>query len=616
MEAIHSFIQSFHFIYPIWLILILPLIAVVVGMEWLRIQKDQALHTWIDPKLAPFVLTGQTTKTSYRFLTLISVVGLITIIAMAGPSWEKRKQAGFKKQQALVIALDLSTSMYANDVQPSRLVRARFELIDLLKQRKEGQTALIVYAGEAFVVSPLTDDTETIISQAKLLNPNIMPVQGSRTAVVIDKAVQLLQQTQLKSGHILLISDEILDKEAAIEAAQRAKSAHIQTSILAIGTLEGSPIPLPQGGFVKNIAGNIVIPKINPVTMRQLTAIGAGVFVPSVVGDQDLAQLVRHFESNSATALLKNSQKEIEIWINEGIWLLFLLIPLSLLVFRKGYLASISLLFLVLPQPQTAMALSWDELWLSDNQRAQQAFDAGKEKQAAQLFSDSNWKASAAYKSGDFQTALQQFSNDQSSEGLYNRANALVKLQKIPEAMAAYEQALKLDKNHADAKYNLELLKQQQKESQSSDQQQQQNSKDQKQSDSDKQSNEQGSQSQQEQQKQDKQQSEATDKADQQKKAADVDTQNSEEKAAKEAEKKALEEWNKQQEQLEKQPPKPEKESQGAMESAPNEQEREQQQATEQWLRRIPDDPTGLWQRKFKYQYNRGQQYQNTGQTW
>ena len=622
MEAITQFFNVFHFLYPMWLGLIIPFLLLMVWLLSLYKKQHSVLQTWVDPHLAPFVLTGQNTAPPYRLLTLITVLGLIAIIAMAGPTWQKRKQASFQKQEAVVIALDLSTSMYAKDVQPSRLVRARFELIDLLKQRKEGQTALIVYAGDSFVVSPLTDDTETIVSQAKLLNPAIMPVQGSRAAVAVQKAVQLLQQTQLHAGHILLITDEILDKEATLTAVQQAKAANIQTSILAIGTVEGSPIPLPQGGFVKDQNGNIVLAKINPMDMQQVALAGAGVFVSAVVNDQDLNRLVHHFASNGVINLVKNTQKEVEIWINEGIWLLFLLLPLGLLVFRKGYLASISLVFFILPQPNTVNALSWDELWLTDNQRAQQAFQAGEEKQAAQLFQDPNWKASAAYKSGDFQTALQEFSHDKGTEALYNRANTLVQLQKIPEAIAAYEQVLKQNKDHADAKYNLELLKQQQQQQQSS-QEQQNNKKDkdnQEQNSSNPQHNNQGSQSQNsvqndpqknkpDPQKQDNTgQKEAADPNEQQ---AQGDTQNPQEKAAKEAEKQALEEWNKNNEHKDKDKP-------AASIAAPekNEQEREQQQATEQWLRRIPDDPTGLWQRKFKYQYNQGQQYNATEQTW
>lgn len=633
-----QFIQDFHFIYPMWLVLILPLIAVLMALFLFQSKKNTALQQLVEPQLAPFVLTGQQQKTSYRLLALIGTLALIAIIAMAGPSWEKRKQASFKQQQALVIALDLSTSMYAKDVQPSRLVRARFELIDLLKQRKEGQTALIVYAGDAFVVSPLTDDAETIEAQAKLLNPAIMPVQGNRTAVVIQKAQQLLAQTQLKQGHILLITDEIVDQKETLKAINTARSANIQTSILGVGTLEGSPIPLSQGGFVKNNAGNIVLAKLNANVMQSVANAGAGIFVQSVIGDQDLNRLSQQFSNNNAQSLVKDEQTEISIWINEGIWLIFLLIPIVLLLFRKGYLASISLVFFMLPQSEPSLALSWDDLWSTPNQQGQQAFSAGNSKQAANLFENQNWKASAAYQAGDYQAALQGFIKDQSAEGFYNTANSLVKLNKIPEAMAAYTQALKLDKNHSDAKYNLELLKQQQKQKQQQQKQQQKSSSDQQDSQQQKnqdnkaeQQDQSGSQTKQddknekdaqasEQQDQSGSQAEQDDQAKKDAQASEdakqdnADQQDAQQKLAQEAEKQALEDWKKQQKDSEDDKDKASASSEST--EAQDQQQREQQQATEQWLRRIPDDPTVLWQRKFQYQYKQGDQYKNTGQTW
>jgi Ca-activated chloride channel family protein len=609
-----QFIQDFHFIYPMWLVLILPLIAILMVLFLLKNKKNTALQQWVEPQLAPFVLTGQQQKTSYHLLVLIGILSLVAIIAMAGPSWEKRKQASFKQQQALVIALDLSTSMYAKDVQPSRLVRARFELIDLLKQRKEGQTALIVYAGDAFVVSPLTDDAETIEAQAKLLNPAIMPVQGNRTAVVIKKAQQLLAQTQLKQGHILLITDEIVDQKETLQAINTARSANIQTSILGVGTLEGSPIPLSEGGFVKNNAGNIVLAKLNANVMQTVANAGAGIFVQSVIGDQDLNRLSQQFSNNNTQSLVKDEQTEISIWINEGIWLVFLFIPVVLLLFRKGYLASISLVFFMLPQSEPSLALSWDGLWSTPDQQGQQAFSAGDNKQAVNLFENPNWKASAAYQAGDYQAALQSFIKDQSAEGFYNTANSLVKLNKIPEAMAAYTQALKLNKNHVDAKYNLDLLKQQQKQQQSqqqkssSDQQDSQQQKNQDGQDGNKSEQQNQQSSQDEQNEKNKKDAQASENS----KPDNADQQDAQQKAAQEAEKQALEDWKKQQKDSEDDKGK----ASEMTESTEAQDKREQQQATEQWLRRIPDDPTVLWQRKFQYQYKQGNQYKNTGQTW
>jgi len=606
---INTIIENFHFIYPNWLWLLVPLLVILF---WLGRSKsdDSLLHKLVDPKLAPFVLTGEAGGNSRRLLWLTALVYLIAVVAMAGPSWNKLKHAAYKKEQAVVVALDLSRSMYAKDVQPNRLVRARFELIDLLKQRTEGQTALVVYAGDAFNVSPLTDDTDNIESQIKLLTPNIMPVQGSQAALAIRKAMQLLDQGEVKNGQILLVTDEVADVQAAVAAAQEARDTGVQVSVLSVGTQEGSPIPLPQGGFVKNSQGNIVLAKTNPSDMQKVAQAGNGVFVVSDIGDQDLRRLDAQFSSSNSSEFIKNEEQELESWINEGAWLIFLLLPLALLAFRKGYLASVVLVFFILRQSQPTMALTWDDLWQTPDQQGQKALDKGDNKLAADKFVNPDWKAAAEYKEGDYQKALEGFSKNTTIEGLYNKGNALVKLKKFPEAMAAYSEVLKQDKDHKDAKFNLELLKKLQKKQKQQQQQQQQ---------SGSQQNQQQDTNQQKSDQQNQQQQGQGQESDQQKPSEDSEgkegdnAQSAQDKAAEEAEKKALEEWKKQQKA-----DNDEKEDGNAQMDAKelSDQQKEQLQATEQWLRRIPDDPSGLWQRKFKYQYGRRNQQRQIGKSW
>src|SRR5690606_4082420 len=100
-------------------------------------------------------------------------------LALAGPTWEKLPQPVLQKRDALVVVLDLSLSMTVADVQPSRLQRARYKILDLLQRRTEGLTGLVAYAGDAHVVTPLTDDTATIANLVPALAPDMMPIYGS-----------------------------------------------------------------------------------------------------------------------------------------------------------------------------------------------------------------------------------------------------------------------------------------------------------------------------------------------------------------------------------------------------------------------------------------------------
>ncbi len=175
---------EFHFIRPYWLLALIPAIAVLILL--LRGKLNQGNWSQVcDAELLPFVLQDRVANQSRFSLFLAMFSSLLVIFALAGPTWEKIPAPVFRNQAALVIALDLSHSMDANDIKPSRLIRARYKINDILKQRKDGQTALLVYAGDAFTVTPLTDDNETIASQISALTTGIMPRQGSNALLAL-----------------------------------------------------------------------------------------------------------------------------------------------------------------------------------------------------------------------------------------------------------------------------------------------------------------------------------------------------------------------------------------------------------------------------------------------
>ena len=194
-------LRDLHFIHAawLWLLLLIPLMWGLYG--WQRQQRGSGQwEQLIDPALRPFVLQGKAGKLSWIALALMSVTLAIAVLAMAGPSWEKQEIPVFRNQQALVIAMDFSASMQAEDAKPDRLTLARFKLLDLFKARPDGQTGLVVFAGDAFVVSPLTDDVETIQEQIKNLSPALMPASGSHVAPAIPTLLCKRQHKPSKRG--------------------------------------------------------------------------------------------------------------------------------------------------------------------------------------------------------------------------------------------------------------------------------------------------------------------------------------------------------------------------------------------------------------------------------
>jgi len=585
--------SQFHLLRPEWLLALLPLIF----FSWILLRKRLFSRSWqsvIDPKLLPHLLIGKPGKSSRLPIFIFFISGVIGIFSLAGPVWEKLPQPVFKEQSALIIALDLSKSMDATDIKPSRLTRARHKILDILKLRKEGQTALITYAAEAFAVSPLTDDVATIESLVSSLETNLMPAQGSRTDVALEKASELLKNASINKGDLILITDGI--DSSFNKAFNKLGAEGHRVSILAIGTREGGPITLGNGGFLKDSGGSIVIPKLDSSNLRSIALGTGGRFSLMTTDDADIKHLLGLLEINRSKAESKQTEMKADVWREEGPWLLLALIPFAAFAFRRGYLSLVFMLMLPFPQP--ADALSWDELWTNNNQRAAKKLDQNKPGDAASLFNNKEWKASAHFKAEQYEQALEQYEKLDSTDAHYNRGNTLAKMGRMEEAIKAYDKAIEKNPEHEDAIYNKKQLEQQQEQQQNqkgdksddnkekSDQQQSSN--DQNQNQSEQQQDSENQDNQQQSQKNDKEQS------DQQQKEKEQQAQQSEKENAEQSDK---EQAQQQQAETDQQPDL-------------------SKQATEQWLRKIPDDPGGLLRNKFKYLYQRQSNKANEDQPW
>lgn len=601
--------EQFHFLRPWWLLALLPLAAVA----WLMLKKKLGSRSWeavVDPALLPYVLSDRGGGSRRVPVMLTALCGVLAIVALAGPAWDKLPQPVYSRHSALVIALDLSRSMDADDIDPSRLVRARYKIRDILKQRREGQTALIVYAGDAFTVTPLTDDTATIASQLDALNTDIMPVQGNRTDLALKHAEALLKQDGAVHGDILLITDEV-DPARSRDAALRLRRDGYRVSIMGVGTSHGVPIPLPDGSFLKDKNGQIVIPVLKPGPMRQLAAAGGGLYTRMQLDDSDITQLQRLF-SSTVEDRVSSTQFRTDVWRERGPWLLILLLPLAALAFRRGY--ALLVLCLLLPLPRPARAFDPDSLWLRSDQRAARAAEQGDHKQAAQLFRDPAWKGVEQYRSGNYDGAVKSLEKLGGAQNQYNLGNALAREGRYQAAINAYDKALKLDPGNADAKYNRKLVEDAMKKRRQQQQRQGQNQgKHKQQGDQDKdknspQGNNTGRQQQQQNQPQSGQKQSRPGQPGQQ--------QQQSRQQSPPPENQPQPEPSRQQESMKQGG---QKQQAGEQQSAAGKdrQQDEQQQAMEQWLRRIPDDPAGLLRRKFRYQYQQRQREDSdSDQTW
>ena len=626
---------AFHFLRPEWLwgLPVALLVLVWLSRRQLRSRSWQAV---CDPELLPHLLLGRSVRRANWPLWLLLLGLLLALMALAGPAWERRPQPLFRQQSALVIMYDLSRSMLAADLKPNRLVRARLKLEDLLRQRKEGQTALIAFAADAFTVTPLTSDRHTIEALLKSLAPELMPAQGSDPARAIRLGMELLQQAGLKHGRLLLVTDED-QPEASLEAARQLAGQGYELAVLGVGTAEGAPIPRADGGFFKDAQGNLVLPRLKAAGLQRLAAAGGGTYHTLSIDDSDLRSLLAGLDDRRPGQPGSVTATTGDIWREEGVWLLWPLVLLAGFAFRRGWLLVLPLL-LVWPAP--AQALSWSELWRTPDQQAARAFSRQDFAGAAAQFQNPRWKASALYRAGHYADAAKLLGESKTADDFYNQGNALARQGDLTGALKAYQQALQQNPGHDDARYNQELVvKELQKQQQEKpDRQQKQGNKDgqgdrQQQKHSDGQGGAQQSAEQNQQQSQSGEQSPPSQQnqsapADQgdQGNQKSSDAQDDNRQQGQSPLKSAAEQQTAEQSPAAAQPAQPPEQQAGAdvpethlataAQGTDQSPETAEQRESRLLLQQIPDDPGGLLRRKFLYQYRQRGQQGETDRSW
>ena len=584
-------IEDFHFLRPYWL-LALPLFMGLVAWYLRGRSQGGVWQQVVDQELLPF-LVESAPRTRRRQGGGLVLAGLLAILALAGPTWERVPVPVFRQESGLVIALDLSSSMKATDLSPSRLARARYRVTDLLDLRRDGQTALVVFAAQSFVVTPLTTDSATLLAQLQGVDPSIMPAQGSEPGAAIALARELLDQAGIHHGHVLLVTDGA--NPATLDAARAtAAEAGLPISVLGIGTREGAPIPDAAGGFIKDSGGEIVVSALDPPTLASFAASTGGIYLDGAAGDTELERLLTLLDARLDAEAEQLEDLASAEWREFGPWLLLPLIPLAALGFRRGALAVLLAGLILPPQPARA-APSW---WLTPDQAGAAAFERGDFEAAREDFADPAWRGAADYRAGNYESAVGTLEALDNPQAHYNRGNALARSGRYQEAIEAYEAALDAEPGLEDAAHNKALIEEllenmepppeQQGEGQAEDEQQGQ-------PEQDEQSEGEGSgQSQQS----DAAESESQDGA---AGAGETPEQREEAESGESQAQDAEQEQTEQAASAEERPAESGDDSVTAQ--AGSESEVERAQATEQWLRQIPDDPAGLLRRKFQYQY-------------
>lgn len=239
-----------HWFRPQWL-LILPLLVLLIWRLWHRQKRAGRWQMLLPTHFHAVLLNGGRGSNSKLPWLALGLAWLLALFALLGPSWQRVEQISQKPVDPLVVILELTPQMLATDTPPTRLEQARRKLLDLLQKRSDAQTAIVVYAGSAHTLVPLSDDLVTSHNLLDAIRPSIMPMNGQRADLAVHKALTLLKQGALGQGRILLLTSSLSEQERqGIREALRGQSPPLL--ILGIGTAEGAPVTQENGSLLKD----------------------------------------------------------------------------------------------------------------------------------------------------------------------------------------------------------------------------------------------------------------------------------------------------------------------------------------------------------------------------
>ena len=453
---------------PFWLLLaVVPWLAMIWNK---RRPPHDKLADFADPPLLQRLLSAA----SQRPLRSISVISAWTLAALAaaGPYWQPQQPEQAQQRGAdIAVIVDISPSMAAADISPSRLARVKRELHDFTRLLSDDRVGLVAFSANAYRMVPLTNDYDAFLRFVDLLDPSLTALPGSNLTRALEVAQQLLSASVERSRAMVLISDGEFHDTDTLATARRLGNKHIPLFVIGVGTAGGGPVPDNDGHFIR-YQDQVVISRLDRDGLQTLAKAGHGAYFDMLEDDGEWRALLAHLRERTRVATHAASRPA-----PQGIALYPWLLAASLLLFlwngvprRQGW--ALVILPLLSPAlatwPTPGHAAPWSE------QRAYQALQQGYYGKALTLYGDVDsynghmGAGTAAYRLQDwraalnaFQDAVQRTEDDaQKARALYNAGNTLAQLRRFKEASDTYRAALRLQPKLAKAAFNLNLVNQ------------------------------------------------------------------------------------------------------------------------------------------------------------
>lgn len=438
--------ELFHFMRPQWLWAFVPAAFVAVLVVFAS-NENKKWKTIISPELRPFMFTKDKRSAIIFPILAFLFISMISIFGVAGPTWSKVEVPGSKSEAVLMVALDVSLSMMAEDIQPNRLERAKFKIEDLLDANPGSRVGLYAFAGTPHTVVPFCSDYSLITHHLAPLSPGIMPVQGSNLREMMLMVDSVMRK--IKAPSILLLVTDVPEEDDLSVLTAFVESTPHKVELLVMGTPQGATVPKNRNKTpLKDSSGEIVISKLNTSVLIRLEQHEKIHVNTLTLDNSDMEALADNIREN--LDYQDDNENSDEQWKDMGYVSVILLALFFPFWFRKGWMIQYGWipLFILLMPSCTERAETWEDLWYTKDFQGQQLYDEEAFDDAGNTFTSAFHQGVAYYKAGNFDAASQSFESDSSVNSLYNLSMAYSQLGRYDDALRVITLASEKEPNN------------------------------------------------------------------------------------------------------------------------------------------------------------------------
>lgn len=327
----------FKFANPEYLYLFFLAPVLIGGFIGLNLLKKRDVLKLGDLKLAKSMMPELSLKRSYlKFWVVLAALGF-GVIVLARPQFGTKVEKVDKKGIELVVAIDVSNSMLAQDISPSRLARAKQMLTRIIDERRNDKIAIVVFAGEAFIQLPMTADSQSAKIFLESIDPSLVPVQGTVIGSAIDISMSCFSNDKDIDRAMILITDAENQEGDAEAAAKRAAEAGVRVNVVGIGSTKGAPIPERAGvsSMRTDRQGNVVMTRLDEEIAKSIAKAGKGVYVPVDNSNRALNTLIEELDKLQKHDIDGVAYSEYDEKFQIFAWAMFILLLVEILIFDK-----------------------------------------------------------------------------------------------------------------------------------------------------------------------------------------------------------------------------------------------------------------------------------------